>query len=1257
MDKHSILTELKKSCATRSFTSGFEVREEFELRACDLLISNSCVGVFFAVADDPSYLLDVWKTAQGEISNLRDTARVKTLPRDLVLTLITPEKEADRALINEIVSDAYTCRKFVLPVNGEPIEKSLENLPFWPAPELEEDSSQEFGLSVDELLVKSGFDLHLVEDLGKRGVEKICASIDQGLYSLRASSEAEATRAAESKSPQKDKAEKQNRANRTTRVTKLDLSDFRGLRNLDGGLDLNANVIFLYGPNGTGKTSVFDAIEWAVTGAVTRLHSDPDRQIDWSDSLVNLFSHDNRTSVTLELSTGCNITRTKHVAAEPVNTIDGNKARESQITKTIICRESLPELDQRLIPDLIRRSHFLGQHNIREFISGGDGDRDPAVERFKVLSKLFGRDDFVKRSDKIKRLSRELLSMRLALQEELNSKRESLSLLTSRIQERKAAFVERVKVAQGGSLVEAEVQHLAQQLELVQIQIASLVPAEVDAHHSLATYLTDVESSLNERKGHLQKRIERLLSLSRQAERRQERLAAIDELDVKINNVSADIKIKESELEDLNRKLQSLTAELLKSQEEEDGLSIELHRVNELIRCAPGLAKAKKDVAVHQEKLDEIKKQRDISSAERATLLGKVGELEVSLSASRSDLESRKAVRDRLVGLVNAFDELNELMMTAQLTGERRKAVSESIEENSRLLAEHTGLLAERTKDLAAVEDSLTITSQQRQRKTDLLAELEQYIDSAQCPFCGHGHKSEAALRAHVKQQLSLVPEALTQLIARKEALSAEVASLNQRIKTRRKSVSELMAERDAININFKSTREKIERWRLEALNLGVITTGTAFEDVIAKRGLHVDDSQYMSALNSVLDLEQRVDEYRQQLNQVDEVVAQADAEVEKLQESVAESLSEMEYLTFQLAELNLTVDGYDEKEAEANRGVIISSLELIRRDEKFKTKDIATVKKDCQDVSRALGSLQSEHAALMRTKESLLKDEDEYVASLIAEQMPAGATATTFSEKLQGLKHQLDLCAELQLRRDHIYEAVSVEQLKRDLDTAEGELARERERLTPYEDKLSFYGLWSEELDACLMTIGAEQNTRVEEQLKSFEPTINKICQRLSPHPLFEEIRLNVTSKRDGKEGALQIYAGLTGGEKDVGTESVQGVPPSSFFSEAQMNILALSIFLTCAIRQSWSGFRLIAIDDPVQQMDDLNANAFFDLIRGLVPSGHQFLIATCDLRLYRMALEKFSCLNSAGKKKFLAYRLKGVSKQGPKIIADISK
>jgi len=53
------------------------------------------------------------------------------------------------------------------------------------------------------------------------------------------------------------------------RVKTIHIEDFRGVRNLD--LDLAGNNFGICGPNGTGKSGVVDAIEFCLTGDVTRL--------------------------------------------------------------------------------------------------------------------------------------------------------------------------------------------------------------------------------------------------------------------------------------------------------------------------------------------------------------------------------------------------------------------------------------------------------------------------------------------------------------------------------------------------------------------------------------------------------------------------------------------------------------------------------------------------------------------------------------------------------------------------------------------------------------------------------------------------------------------------------------------------------------------------------------------------------------------------------------------------------------------------
>lgn len=52
-------------------------------------------------------------------------------------------------------------------------------------------------------------------------------------------------------------------------VESITIKEFRGIRNLK--LDLNAKTFAVYGPNGTGKSGVVDALEFALTGTVSRL--------------------------------------------------------------------------------------------------------------------------------------------------------------------------------------------------------------------------------------------------------------------------------------------------------------------------------------------------------------------------------------------------------------------------------------------------------------------------------------------------------------------------------------------------------------------------------------------------------------------------------------------------------------------------------------------------------------------------------------------------------------------------------------------------------------------------------------------------------------------------------------------------------------------------------------------------------------------------------------------------------------------------
>jgi len=74
------------------------------------------------------------------------------------------------------------------------------------------------------------------------------------------------------------------------RLVSVELQGFRGFPTRQE-VQLDADVVIVSGKNGTGKTSLFDAILWAITGTLSRLGEDHDP--------VSLYSRTGEVSVSL----------------------------------------------------------------------------------------------------------------------------------------------------------------------------------------------------------------------------------------------------------------------------------------------------------------------------------------------------------------------------------------------------------------------------------------------------------------------------------------------------------------------------------------------------------------------------------------------------------------------------------------------------------------------------------------------------------------------------------------------------------------------------------------------------------------------------------------------------------------------------------------------------------------------------------------------------------------------------------------------
>lgn len=137
---------------------------------------------------------------------------------------------------------------------------------------------------------------------------------------------------------------------------------------------------------------------------------------------------------------------------------------------------------------------------------------------------------------------------------------------------------------------------------------------------------------------------------------------------------------------------------------------------------------------------------------------------------------------------------------------------------------------------------------------------------------------------------------------------------------------------------------------------------------------------------------------------------------------------------------------------------------------------------------------------------------------------------------------------------------------------------------------------------------------------IKSFFYTdlINTIYRKIDPHPKFKEVIFEPDFSVLEKP-SLNIL---------IKDDSGETISPVIFFSSAQLNILSLSVFLSRAINardNHGKPLDLILIDDPIQAMDSINVLSVIDLLRGIsLKFNKQIIISTHDENFYRLLQKK---------------------------------
>jgi DNA repair exonuclease SbcCD ATPase subunit len=191
---------------------------------------------------------------------------------------------------------------------------------------------------------------------------------------------------------------------------------------------------------------------------------------------------------------------------------------------------------------------------------------------------------------------------------------------------------------------------------------------------------------------------------------------------------------------------------------------------------------------------------------------------------------------------------------------------------------------------------------------------------------------------------------------------------------------------------------------------------------------------------------------------------------------------------------------------------------------------------------------------------------------------------------------------------------------------------------LTSAEEQLASASARSKRLQALSEQTLEARVEVTEDRLRSIQPLVANIFQRLDPHPAFKTVEFELdTYYRKGTTSPLVI-------------DQVENISadPLLIFSTSQANIVALSYFIAMSLSSEDRGLPFLLLDDPVQSMDDVNVLGFADLCRHL-RLRRQLIVSTHERRFASLLERKLAPRAEGSRTRIIKFT--GWDRSGPTV------
>lgn len=1015
------------------------------------------------------------------------------------------------------------------------------------------------------------------------------------------------------------------------KIKKVEIEAFRAYQSKADGTfdftnegDVPSNFVAIYAPNGFGKSSFYDAVEWAITGQLERLGAE-----------YNKANFENAAKITKDIKVGQKILRNKYVD-------------EKVVTKVVVST-TRPAFFERKLPKLRTNGRDLsfGDKNQREneffrrvILSQDEIDRflreAKPQERYAKFMESFGGDI----EDARKELS-VLISDNKAELNALKKRRESL------IEDLKKPID--LSVFQHFNSVAAELNAAGENIVLLDERFSSQSEHQLNAslvsrQHALNTlYQENIKTSealvdrlakipeielhfrdLAEKKTQLTRLMkgsadaekyqalldshERCVAEQKQAHTRLTRLIEVAE--------HAEVFLqKNSCLHELATKQKTLTEERSKTFSNLTGLEQTLRELNNELKTADDRALLLRNSV---DNAGPVYANLSIYQTRFGVLGQKISDKEITIQIDKVQLEELS----RELSEVSALNITSDLLSSGNIGSLLFE--QEKIDQLTRCYAD-LDLIEVHNQAVHATQKSLIEQMEFHERLIAIGLDYLSIQPSSICPLCTVPHPSADTLLDKVKSQ-NLLSE-----LSKENSQKLSLSSIRQK---------ELRNTIQAI------TQQAVEAQVQQLSSLSKARNKVSERLTHAEREKSTLEAEYKTLENRVVELEKSVWGLSH-----DELVSRVEAEFKEL--SIKRS-SLIERQTTVSAQIALFTESVKTKDSELQ--TLISEMERKRSEHAYVTvlaylNENATAASDLKKLCEVRrNELDTEVIKYRVAGESLT---DQY--NVLQQEMMADGTWIDFAQlKLQKEALEVSL-ARSQSAVNAFYDSLSniiiagskdtLEKVKTLITTAVEDYqlrAQELDKLSngiklllelmdsfkPYikhiflKEELTAIELQLEQRSRVDVILGAERDTIVN-NLKTlinnffYEDLINSIYRKIDPHPAFKKVEFKADFDSD-KPGLNIVVSDGVGGL----------ISPILYFSAAQTNILSLSVFLANALHakdDEGQPIDVILIDDPIQSMDSINILSTIDLLRSIcLQFDKQVIISTHDENFFGLLQRK---------------------------------